>query len=139
MTLHDLNGAIPAVVVAEATGWTLPRVQRAAETLTELLAPAGLTVQQQSGRLALRAVSDAHADATLAARQHPRASLSQRLVTPNRARLAYRALHEPLSQHAFSEDDRREIAVLMRVGIVEPDVNRDMTVSDKVRRSLNPD
>jgi hypothetical protein len=85
MTLHDLNGAIPAVVVAEATGWTLPRVQRAAETLTELLAPAGLTVQQQSGRLALRAVSDAHADATLAARQHPRASLSQRLVTPNRA------------------------------------------------------
>jgi len=136
--LHDLNGAIPAVVVAEALGWTLPRLLAAADLLTEHLSAAGMTVQRQSGRLALRPRDDRHADVLNAVRQHPRASHSQRVVTPGRARLVYQAMQQPLSQHALSDNDRREIAILIRAGILHLDVNRDVTVTDRVRESISP-
>lgn len=136
--LHDLNGAIPAVVVAEALGWTLPRLHAAADALTEQLSAAGMTVQRQSGRLALRACDDRHADVLKAVRQHPRASHSQRVVTPGRARLVYQAMQQPLSQHSLSDNDRREIAILMRAGILQLDNNRDVTLTDRVGESVNP-
>lgn len=136
--LHDLTGTIPAVVVAEVLRWTLPRLHAAADTLTELLRPAGMTVQRQSGRLALRPRDDQHADALTAIRQHPRATHSQRVVTPGRAQLVYRAMHQPLSQHALSDNDRREIAILMRAGILELNSNRDVAVSARVTSSLQP-
>lgn len=136
--LHDLTGSVPAVVLAAALGWTLPRTLAAADLLSAHLASAGMTVQQQSGRLALRALNDHHAAAVTAARQHPRASLSQRVITPHRARLVYRAMQRPLSQHALSEADRREIAVLMRAGILELDNNRDVALTPGVQTSLHP-
>lgn len=137
--LHDLTGTVPAVVVAQSFAWTLPRTLAATDALNALLTPAGLTVQQQSGRLLLRALNDAHTTATLAARRNPRANKRQRLLTPNRARLAYRAMQQPLSQHAFSEDDRREVAVLINAGIVEMDNNRDIAITTQVRTSVHPD
>ncbi len=96
-----------------------------------------MTVQRQSGRLALRARDDRHAPAVNAARQHPRATHSQRVVTPARARLVYKAIQQPLSQHALSKNDRRDIAILMRAGILELDNNRDIAVTERVTRSLN--
>ncbi len=135
--LHDLTGAVAAVILAHALGWTLPRVHAAADALRERVAVAGMTVQRQSGRLALRARDDRHAPAVNAARHHPRATHSQRVVTPARARLAYKAMQQPLSQHALSDNDRREIAVLMRAGILELDSNRDVAVTGRVTRSLN--
>jgi len=134
--LHDLNGAIPATVVAEALGWTLPRLHAATDNLTEHLATAGMTVQRQSGRLALRARNDRHATAVHAVRHHPRANQSQRVVTPGRARIVYKAMQQPLSQHALSDNDRREIAILMRAGILELDNNRDVAVTTRVRNSI---
>jgi hypothetical protein len=41
--LHDLNEAIPATVVAEALGWTLPRLHTATYNLTEHLAEHNLS------------------------------------------------------------------------------------------------
>lgn len=136
--LHDLTGAIPAVVIAQVLRWTLPRLHAAADILTEHLHLAGMTVQRQSGRLALRPRDDQHADALTEIRQHPRATHSQRVVTPGRAQLVYRAMQQPLSQHALSDNDRREIAVLMRAGILELDSNRDVAVTERVRASIDP-
>jgi hypothetical protein len=136
--LHDLNGAIPVVVVAEAASWTLTRVQEAADALTLLLEPAGLTVQQNSGRIALNPLNDGHAAATLAACQHPRTSLNQRLITPNRARLASKQCSSPLASTRSAKPTGRRLLYLCGAGIAEPDVNRDIALAAKVRLSLYP-
>lgn len=134
--LHDLTGAVPTVVVAAALGWTLPHTHAVADNLDLRLHSAGLKIHRDSGRIALRSADDKHADATVAVRQNPRTSLSQRLLTPKRTRLVFQALRKPLSQHALSEDDRREIAVLIRAGILCLDEQRDIAATPDVRASL---
>jgi transcriptional regulator with XRE-family HTH domain len=137
--LRDLRTAVATVVLTDVLGWTSERLHAAADALLPLLAPAGLTVHRHDGRIALRAVDDTHCAAALSARKHPRIGKSQRLVTPPRARLVHQALNYSLLSHALSDDDRRNLAVLIRAGLVQEDSERRLEVSDDVHLSLYPD
>jgi hypothetical protein len=137
--LHDLRTAVATVVLTDVLGWTSDRLHAAADSLLSLLAPVGLTVHRHDGRIAIRAADDTHAAATLAARKHPRIGKSQRLVTPPRARLVHQALNYSLLSHALSDDDRRNLATLIRAGLIQEDSERRLEVSDDVHLSLYPD
>jgi transcriptional regulator with XRE-family HTH domain len=137
--LHDLRTAVAMVVLIDVLGWTSERLHSAADALLALLAPAGLMVHRHDGRIALRAVDDTHSAATLSARKHPRIGKCQRLVTPPRAKLVRQALNYSLLSHALSGDDRRNLAVLMRAGLVQEDSERRLEISDDVHLSLYPD
>lgn len=137
--LHDLRTAVAMVVLTDVLGWTSERLHAAADALLPVLAPAGLMVHRDNGRIALRAIDDTHAAATLAARKHPRIGKSQRLVTPPRARLVHQALNYALLSHALSDDDRRNLATLIRAGLVQEDSERRLEISDDVYLSLFPD
>lgn len=136
--LHELRTAVPLVVLTDVLGWTAERLHAAAGGLVPVLAPAGLTVHVNDDRIAVRAVNDDHALVTVAARKHPRASLSQRLVTPPRARLVHKALNHTLFTHALSDDDRRNLATLVRAGLIQEDSDRRLEVTDDVHLSLYP-
>lgn len=125
------------VAVADALGWLVPRVHAAADLLDQTLRPGGMTVFRNSGLIAIRPADNRHADAELAVRRHPRAKPSQRLVTPARSRLLYRAAQKPISPHSLSRADRIHIAVLVKAGALVEDDKRHFVPSPDVMESLN--
>ncbi len=136
--LLDLKHATPIVVLADALGWTLDRVHRAATALSGTLAPSGLTVFHAGGMLSIRPASDAHDAAMLHVARHPRAKASQRLLTPARARVLFRAEREPISPHSLSKETRVNIATLVKAGILIEDANRHYVPHPDVLDSLRP-
>lgn len=136
--LTELATHTQTLIVAEALGWDVPRVHTAADTLDVLLRPAGQAIYRDSGRISLRPRDDRHQPATVKVKQDPRLPYAQRVLTPARLKKVHRALAGTLSEHAFGETDRRDLAVLKRVGILD-DTGSTISVTDDVMRSLYPE
>lgn len=135
--LTSLGQDTAIVAVADALGWFVPRVHAAADLLDQTMRSAGMTVFRNSGLIAIRPSDNRHADAELAVRRHPRAKPSQRLVTPARSRLLYRAAQKPISPHSLSRADRIHIAVLVKAGALVEDDKRHFVPSPDVIESLH--
>lgn len=129
----------PVVALADALNWTATRVHDAATTLNATLNTVGMTVYKNSGLLSIRPIDDTHADAELAVRRHPRARARQRLASPGRAKVMYRAAHNPISPHSLSKNDRLNIATLLKAGILVEDQSRCFVPAPDVLLSLYPD
>lgn len=136
--LRALDSATSVVVLADSLEWDIPRVHAAAETLRHHLHFAGMTLYKNAGFMSIRPVDDRHADAELAARRHPRITASRSLVTPARARLLYRAAHTPISPHSLSGNDRTNVAVLIKAGLLTENEDRFFIPSQQVVDSLQP-
>lgn len=136
--LTALGKDTPVVALADALDWPTPRVHQAADDLITLLAPAGMTVFRNSGLMSIRPVDDLHAEAELAARRHPRTRGTQRLVTPARAKLLFRAAQTPISPHSLSNADRVNIATLLKAGVLIEDDRRHYVPAPDVLTSLAP-
>ena len=95
-----------------------------------------MTVFRNSGLMSIRPVDDLHADAELAVRRHPRARGTQRLVTPARAKLLYRAARTPISPHSLSNTDRVNIATLLKAGVLVENNDRHYVPAPDVVVSL---
>jgi hypothetical protein len=126
------------VAIADALGWNITRVHTAASRLDQQVRPVGMTVFKNSGLIALRPTDERHADAELAVRRHPRAKAAQRLVTPARARLLYRAARKPISPHSLSSAERINIAVLVKAGALVENGKRHFVPSPDVLASIKP-
>lgn len=137
--LTELANHTQVLIIADALAWDVPRVHAAADALIALLRPTGLTIYRDSGRISLRALDDRHQDATIKVKQDPRLPYAQRILTPARVRKVYRALNGELSEHVFGETDRRDLAVLQRVGLLRYDSDREIVATDDVMRSLYPE
>lgn len=127
----------PVVVLADALGWSPTRVHQAADTLTSTLTHAGMTVFRNSGLMSIRPLDDLHSDAELAVRRHPRTRGAQRLVTPARAKILYRAASKPISPHSLSESDRINIATLLKAGVLVENSDRHYIPAPDVAASLS--
>lgn len=136
--LHELSTHTQTLIVADALGWDIPRVHAAADRLDNLLEPAGTSVYRDSGRISIRPRTDRHQPATVKVKQDPRLPYSQRVLTPARTRMTYRAMHGALSEHAFGEADRRDFALLKRVGYLT-ETDNGITLTNDVIRSLYPE
>jgi len=136
--LTALHAATPVVAIADALGWSPVRVHDAADTLNQILAPAGMTVFRNSGLISIRPADDLHTDAELAVRRHPRTRGTQRLLTPARAKLLYRAAQSPISPHSLTNNDRINIATLLKAGALVEDNQRRFVPSPDVLASLTP-
>lgn len=136
--LHVLHQETAVVCLADALGWDIERVHKAAASLTVMLRPAGTTVFKHGGRMSIKPLDDSHSDAELAVRRHARAKPNQRLATPARARILYRAAREPISPHSLSKQDRVNIAVLLGAGLLVENENRKYIPSTEIEISLNP-
>ncbi|QBX56072.1 XRE family transcriptional regulator [Nocardioides seonyuensis] len=136
--LNALGQATPVTALADALDWSPTRVHQAADDLTRLLAPAGMTVFRNSGLMSIRPEDDLHTDAELKVRRHPRTKGTQRLVTPARTKILYRAARTPISPHSLSNPDRVNIATLLKAGVLVEDANRHYVPSADVLESLNP-
>lgn len=136
--LRALNTDTAIVAIAASLDWDVPRVHTAADTLRQHLHPAGMTIYKKSGRISIRPLDDRHSDAVLAVRRHPRASTGQSLVTPARAKLLYRAAHKPISPHSLSRNDRLNVAVLLKAGILAENAHRFLIPAQDVTDSLRP-
>ena len=97
-----------------------------------------MTVFRNSGLMSIRPVDDLHSDAELAVRRHPRTRGTQRLVTPARAKLLFRAAHTPISPHSLSNADRVNIATLLKAGVLIEDDRRHYVPAPDVLTSLTP-
>lgn len=136
--LTALGKDTPVVALADALGWTTTRVHATADALTAALSPAGMTVFRNSGLMSIRPVDDQHSDAELAVRRHPRTRGNQRLVTPARAKILYRAAQKPISPHSLSHADRINIATLLKAGALTENSDRHYVPAPDVTASLNP-
>lgn len=136
LTALGQNTAI--VAIADALGWDKPRLQDAIDNLAATLRSAGIIVFQHNGLVSLRPADESHADAVIAIARHPRARARQRLLTPARARIVYRAARQPISPHSISSADRLNISVLLKAQILVEDNNRHYIPSPDVVESLNP-
>ncbi len=127
-----------AVALADSLGWTKPRLHDAADALDAALQPVGMTVYQRGGLFSLRPHDDSHSNAALAIARHPRARKKQKLLTPARTRLIYRASREPISPHSVSKTDRTNIATLLKTGVLIETKDRHFVPSPDVAESLSP-
>lgn len=134
--LTALGQDTAVVAIADALCWDIRRVHAAADNLDQSLRPVGMTVFKNSGLIALRPADDRHADAELAVRRHPRAKPAQRLVTPARARILYRAARQPISPHSLSNAGRVDIAVLVKAGALVENEKRHLIPSPDVQASI---
>jgi transcriptional regulator with XRE-family HTH domain len=136
--LLALGQATAVVVVTDGLGWTKPRLHNAAHALNETLRPVGMIVFQRGGLISLRPHDDSHTHAVLTIARHPRAEKRQRLLSPARAKLIYRAMQQPISPHSVSKSDRINIATLLKAGILVETKDRHYVPSPEVIDSLDP-
>jgi len=136
--LTALGQDTAVAAIADALGWNVFRVHDAAKILTKHLRPLGITVFKNAGLISLRPADDRHADAELTVRRHPRAKPGQRLVTPARARLLYRAARKPISPASLTRAERINIAKLIKAGALVEDDQRHFVPSPDVLTSMNP-
>lgn len=137
--LNALGQDTPVVALADALGWTSDRVHQAAASLDLSLRPAGMTVFKNSGLMSIRPEGDSHGNAALAVCRHPRARGKQRLVSPARAKVIYRAAQTPISPHSLSKSDRLQIATLLKAGVLIEDASRCLVPAEDVLLSLHPE
>ncbi|UUZ60577.1 helix-turn-helix domain-containing protein [Nocardioides sp. B-3] len=134
-----LDHGTSIVALADGLGWTTDRVHNAADALDRALRTVGMTVFRKSGLLSIRPIDDTHATAELAVRRHPRAHNTQRLASPARTKILYRAAHTPISPHSLAEKDRVNIATLLKAGVLIENNDRCFVPSPDVLASLHPE
>lgn len=127
------------VALADGLGWTTDRVHHAADALDRAIRTGGMTVFRKSGLLSIRPIDDTHTTAELAVRRHPRAHNTQRLASPARTKILYRAAHTPISPHSLAEKDRVHIATLLKAGVLIENTDRCFVPSPDVLASLHPE
>lgn len=137
--LFDLGKSTKTKAVSEVLGWNSTKIHEVANDLDRNLALSGLTLLHSRGRLLIHPLSDNHQPAADKIRKHPLATISQRIITPQRARLIYEMENAPKSRHALTEASRQSLALLCRVGLVDEDGLGNFIVSDTVMRSLYPE
>lgn len=136
--LTSLCQHTPGVAIADALGWPMTRVHEAADVLGAALRPCGMTVFKNGGLMSIRPIDDTHSESELRVRRHPRARASQRLVTPARAKILYRAQKTPTSPHSLSKADRPNIATMLKAGLLVENAERKYVPSTDVVVSLDP-
>lgn len=134
--LITFKSDVAVIAIADATGWDLPRVHHAATHLANQLHPLGMTVYKNSGLISLRPRDDRHSNTETKIRRHPRANAYQRLLTPARARILYRAAQQPISPHSVSNSDRVNIATLLKAGVLVEDDRRHFVPAPEVLASV---
>lgn len=127
---------VAVIAIADATGWDLPRVHHTATHLANQLHHLGMTVYKNGGLISLRPRNDEHSDTETKVRRHPRASPYQRILTPARARIIYRAAQQPISPHSISNSDRVNIATLLKAGALVEDERRHFVPAPEVIASI---
>lgn len=137
--LTALGQDTPVVALADGLGWTIDRVHTTADLLGPTLNAIGMTLFKNSGLMSIRPIDDTHDTAELAVRRHPRARASQRLVSPARAKILYRAAHNPISPHSLSKNDRVHISMLLKARVLIENDDRCFIPSPDVLESLHPD
>ena len=136
--LHDINTRIRITALAEVLNWTVRRVHAAADQLDLDLAPTGTRIHRIGGVINVRAIDDTHQDQLLAVRRHPEATAKYRITSPPRARFLHQILTTGKSTNTLSATDRRDLAILMRAGVLKQGRNK-ISVTDDLRKSLFPE
>ncbi|WP_166133935.1 helix-turn-helix domain-containing protein [Nocardioides ochotonae] len=135
--LQALQTQASAVALADSLNWTQERLQSATRQLDEALAPAGLLVFQESGRVQIRARDEAHQEAETRFRQHPRATRSQRLDSRRRASLIAQAHKSPIGPNFRIPATTSEVNLLLGLGVLV-DSGSGFAPSGDVTYSLYP-
>lgn len=136
--LHAIGTQANLVAVADSLGWTQERLQAAIDTLDHTLKPAGLLLFRESGRIQIRARDEVDRAAERRFREHPRATASQRLVTPLRAKMLARAHTQPIGRYVDTQRQADEVNLLFDLGLFVADEEGQFLPAPDVTYSLYP-
>lgn len=128
--LHHQTDATPATALAEALGVSLDVLHQAAETLDQMLRPAGMRVHTATGGYALWAEAAVDTEAlTTTARYHQGRSG----LRAGETEILWQILAGSINRKNLSNPQRISLGALRRAGIIEPDT---LDVTEDARYSL---